>query len=75
MTSQRDLEFLLSNKYDPADDTPSRFCQAYNQLAKYRDDLRNQCNSKEQTRAKIKQGEGQCLDRNLPLNYFELIFM
>lgn len=67
MAPKRDLNILLSTKYDPAYDNSSRFKQAYNQIAEYRDDLCKHINAKEQKRADIRQAEGQCLGRNLSI--------
>ncbi len=57
------LPFLLSKDYDPTDNSPSRFRQAYNDLASYRDELREKLNDKEQRRAKFNQAKGQYLSR------------
>ncbi len=58
MASTTDLSFLLSKDYDPTDNSPSRFRQAYNDLAIHRDELREKLNGKEQRRAKFNQAKG-----------------
>lgn len=72
MASEREPAFLLSNKYDPASDSPSKFRQAYHQLVTHRDDLRNQCDAKERKRAGIKQAESQSYGRKPSIKHSEL---
>ena len=52
MTFDVPLKELLSDKYDPTNDSPLRFQEAYDQLVKHRDHLREKYNTKEQ-RARI----------------------
>ncbi|CAD6593403.1 MAG: hypothetical protein ASARMPRED_007451 [Alectoria sarmentosa] len=72
MASEREPAFLLSNKYDPASDSPSKFRQAYHQLAQHRDDLRTQCEAKERKRADMKQAKGQSYNRKPSIKHSEL---
>ena len=58
MAFKLEFSFLLSKKYDPTDDSPSKFRQAYNHLASHGDDLREKLNGKEQRRAKSKPTKG-----------------
>ena len=64
MTFDIPLEELLSDKYDPTEDSPLRFQEAYEELVKHRDLLRekyNAYNAKEQRRADFKQAQCKTL--------------
>lgn len=64
MTFDIPLKELLADRYDPAEESPLRFQEAYELLVKRRDFLRgkyNACNAKEQRRANFKQAEGKTL--------------
>lgn len=53
------LKDLLSENYNPAEDSPLRFCGNYGQLVEHRDVLRDQFNAlREQFNAKEQRREG-----------------
>ena len=64
MDSSRNLEYVLSDKYDPAGDTPFKFRQNYIRLVEHRDDLQKKHDAKEQKRADMQKAECQCLARD-----------
>lgn len=49
-----DLKLLLTDRYNPAEDSPYKFRQCYTQLVTHRDHLQKQCDAKEQRRANMK---------------------
>lgn len=78
MNFEISLKELLSGKYDPTEDSPLRFQEAYEQLVKHRNFLRekyNAYNAKEQRRADFKQAEGKTLGRTILPEHSELIFL
>lgn len=75
MVAKQDLKFLkhlLSSIYDPANDSPPKFIQNYNQLLHHRDSLDQQYHDKERKRAAMKRAEGQCLSRKSSLRHAKL---
>ena len=61
MGPKGDLEHLLSNKYEPEDETPQKFCHSYRTLVDHRDDLQNKFKAKEKKRADIHASRGQII--------------
>ena len=59
MPPKLDLKYLLSDKYEPSEDSPSKFRQSYNRLAEHRDELRRKVEAKDKRRAEMKKPEGQ----------------
>ena len=75
------LEDLLSKDYNPAEDSPLRFCANYSQLVEHRDVLRAQFNAprahftaKEQRREEFAQAGKKSEKATLPQR-FELTLM
>ena len=60
-----EINFLLSYQYDPADYNLTAFYEHYQRLVKHRDDLRKQCDDKEEKRASLKQADGKSLNRDM----------
>lgn len=72
MAREKELDFILSQNYNPEDDSPLKFRQRYSLLAKHRDELRKKCDAKERKRADILQAESQCLGKHPPPRSSEL---
>lgn len=67
MTSRADTEFLLSDEYNPADESLFRFRQSYSHLVRYHDSLQEQRNAKEQKRADMYKAERETLGEDILL--------
>ena len=59
--SKLPIEYLLSHQYDPAIYKPGDFHEHYQELVKYRDELRKQYDRKNQTRASLREPDGKTL--------------
>ena len=63
MADKEVLKALLSNKYDPAEESPSKFRQSYTRLVEHRDELRRKAEAKDKRRAEIEMSKGQSVYR------------
>ena len=72
MDDKEVLKALLSNKYDPTYESPSKFRQSYTYLVEHRDELRRKAEAKDKRRAEIEMSKGQSVSRgkkNTYMNY------
>ena len=72
MAINSDLARILDPKYDPANDSPTKFCDSYKLLVEHRNELRERLESKEERRAQIMHTEGQYLRRVSSPKHLEL---
>lgn len=69
------LKYLLSNQYEPEEESPQKFFQSYQLLASHRDDLQEKYEAKAKRRAEIEASKGQIIELNHHLEYPELIVL
>lgn len=75
MSTKGDFQHLLSDKYEPEDESPRKFLESYRSLEDHRDDLQKKCKAKENKRAEITASRGEVIGLNDHVEYSELIFL
>ena len=59
MADKQVLEALLSPKYEPASESPSKFRQSYTHLVEHRNELRRKSEAEEQRHAEMEKSNSK----------------